>query len=395
MLGESLDLLADVPIARLVLGGHDEDDFRSAEFVVVNPAVRPGHPCLQFAQASGATLTSEIELFLRRCPARVVGVTGSNGKSTTCAMLAAIFATAGRRVWVGGNFGGSLLDDVESMTPDDWVILELSSFQLARLSEGVPLPAIAVVTNCAPNHLDWHGSFAAYRAAKQRLISGQSAAGIAVLNQHDGSLDGWRSVAGGTVRDAWPLERLPPLTIPGQHNRQNAACAAAAASAAEVSNGAVVAALAGFGGLEHRLQFVAEVAGRRYYNDSKSTTPEATLAALAAVDRPVWLLAGGQSKGVTFEPLARAIVARAQGAALFGAARQELHACLQACAPNFNAGVSERLDEALTWCADRAREGDAILLSPACASLDQFRDFTARGEMFCKLVRGLAPRAAR
>jgi UDP-N-acetylmuramoylalanine--D-glutamate ligase len=264
---------------------------------------------------------------------------------------------------------------------------------LDRLSEGAPLPAIAVVTNCAPNHLDWHGSFAAYRAAKQRLVSGQSVAGIAVLNQYDGSLDGWRSVAAGTVRDAWQLDQLPPLAVLGQHNRQNAACAAAAASAAGVSNAAIFTALAGFRGLEHRLEFVAEVAGRHFYNDSKSTTPEATLAALAAVDRPVWLLAGGQSKGVAFAPLARAIVARAQGAALFGAARHELQACLQACDPNFNVCVAERLDEALAWCAGRAREGDAILLSPACASLDQFRDFTARGEMFCNLVRALAARA--
>jgi UDP-N-acetylmuramoylalanine--D-glutamate ligase len=385
----SLARLADVPLVGLKFGAHDPADFSGADYVVVNPAVRPDNPCLGHARDAGTILTSEIEIFLRACPATVVGVTGTIGKSTTSAMLAAILSAAGRRTWLGGNLGGSLLDDVSRMTADDLVVLELSSFQLAHLSDTAPLPPLAIVTNCAPNHLDWHVDFEDYVRAKQRLVVGEGPRRAAILNDHHCSLDGWRSLRHGQCRGAWPLARLPKLRVPGRHNQQNAACAAAAAETMGIDPAVIRAALESYRGLPHRFQLVAETCGRRFYDDSKSTTPEATLAALAAIDGPVWLLAGGQSKGAAFEALASAVCARASGAALFGAARATLEANIQARCADFPTESTEHLADALAWCWRASRPGDAILLSPACASHDQFDDFQARGEAFCRLVAGL------
>ncbi len=388
-LAGSLAQLQDLPIAAVKLGGHDPADFHSAQFVVVNPAVRPEHPCLQLARASGAVLTSEIELFLDCCPGKVIGVTGSNGKSTTSSMLAEILKSAGRRTWLGGNFGRSLLGEVDRMTAEDSVVLELSSFQLAHLSPSVRLPEVAVVTNCSPNHLDWHGSYEAYISAKRRLVAENSATSLVVLNAHDSLAASWAALARGRTIPTWPLEKIPRLPVPGVHNRQNAACAAAAAEAAGVERATICQALAQFRGLDHRLQFVAEVAGRRFYDDSKSTTPQATIAALAALDGPTWLLAGGHPKGANFCELAAAIVDNARGTAVFGAARESLRSVLQATDVGFNSSSTEQLADALDWCWQQSKPGDLILLSPACASYDQFRDFIERGEVFGRLVRAL------
>ena len=391
-LAESLAQLEDVPIAALKLGGHDPIDFQSAEFVVVNPAIRPEHDCLRLARERGARLTSEIELFLVRCPARVIGVTGSVGKSTTCSMLARILTADGRKTWLGGNIGGSLLGELDQISAQDWVILELSSFQLAHLSGFARMPEIAVVINCRPNHLDWHGSFEAYTAAKQRLVREQAAEGLAILNQHDPEIASWRGIAKGVCADAWRIEDVPSLKVAGQHNRQNAACAAAAAEASGVDKSVIREALRDFTGLEHRLQLIAEIDGRRFYNDSKSTTPHATIAALSVIDGPIWLLAGGESKGADFDELAAAIVAQAKGAAFSGKTREQLASKIQSRSPGYCWTATEQLADALEWCWQRTEAGDAILLSPACASYDQFRDFEDRGEKFCALVRRLVER---
>ena len=262
---------------------------------------------------------------------------------------------------------------------EDWVVLELSSFQLAHLSAEAPMPSIAVVTNCAPNHLDWHGSFEAYALAKQRILSRESRSppDLTVLNTADPQVAGWTNRAVGPIRAPWPLDRVEPLAVPGQHNLANAACAAAVAEAVGVDDATIRRALRSFTGLEHRLQHVAEIAGRRFYNDSKSTTPQATLAALTAIPGPVWLLAGGHSKGARFDALASAIVRAMRGAGLFGAVREELHACIASQDASFDVHSTDQLADALAWCWRCSRPGDAILLSPACASYDQFTDFEA------------------
>jgi UDP-N-acetylmuramoylalanine--D-glutamate ligase len=291
-LADSLAGLADAGIGRFHLGGHRESDFQAADLVVVNPAVRPGDPLVELARKSGARLTSEAELFLDACPARVIGVTGTNGKSTSAAMTAAILSAAGRRTWLGGNIGNSLLAELHQLRPDDWVVLELSSFQLFWLSDAARWPSRAIVTNCTPNHLDWHGTFAHYMQAKQRLLEHLSAVGSAVIDPRAPGLTGWADSLACRLIEPVPLQKIPPLQLPGEHNRRNAALAAAAALDAGVEWGAVETALARFSGLPHRLALVAEIAGRKFFDDSKSTTPEATLAALDAMRRPTWLLLG-------------------------------------------------------------------------------------------------------
>jgi UDP-N-acetylmuramoylalanine--D-glutamate ligase len=385
-LADSLEELAGAGIERFHLGGHREADFTKADLVVVNPAVRPDNPLVELAQTAGARITSEIELFLDACPAPVIGVTGTTGKSTTAAMIAAALDTAGTRSWLGGNIGRSLLADLPRIQSDDWVVLELSSFQLHWLGENVRWPRLAVVTNFAPNHLDWHGSVEHYRQSKQRLLDH-----VRQAFQPDSHVDQALSPTcqAGKPDLRWPVADVPVLNVPGRHNRANAALAAAAASAAGADRESIVRGLAEFTGLPHRLQSVAEIAGRLFINDSKATTPEAAIAALESMDRPTWILLGGSDKQVDLSPLAAAAGRRARGAAVYGAVGDTLDQLLAAHAPRLTRYRAESLDEAFDWCWRQSRPGDAILLSPACASLDQFRDYIDRGTAFVRLVEEL------
>jgi UDP-N-acetylmuramoylalanine--D-glutamate ligase len=390
-LTDALESLSGEPIDRFHLGGHREDDFRAADVVVVNPAVKPEHPLLKIA-AAGARLTSEIELFLDACPAAVVGVTGSNGKSTTAAMIAAIFEADGRRTWLGGNLGGSLLGQLERIRPADWVVLELSSFQLFRLGFDAstrPL-RVAVVTNCSPNHLNWHGTYAHYVSSKQRILAGQSAGDLAVLNAACGEVAGWSSQVRGRLLPLVDMADLPALAVPGEHNRQNAVLAATAAQGVGCRRESIRTGLASFRPLPGRLEWIRAIDGRHFYNDTTATTPESTIAGLSALAEPVWLLAGGSDKGADFDPLALAIVRHARGAAFYGAVRHSLCDRAAALASDFPTTMVETMDEALAWCWRRSRPGEAILLSPACASHDQFENFRHRGQRFVALVSALA-----
>jgi UDP-N-acetylmuramoylalanine--D-glutamate ligase len=389
-LADALPLLADVPIAAWHLGGHGEEDFQGADLVVVSPAVRPAGPGLALARRSGARLVTEIELFIENCRGRILGVTGANGKSTTAAMAASILTAAGRRTFLGGNIGGSLLEQLPQIGPDDWVVLEISSFQLWHFTPNARMPHIAVVTGCTPNHLDWHGSFAAYVAAKQRILTGQTAGDFAVLNTFDPEVASWAPLVRGRQVELSSPDALPHLSLPGRHNRINAGCAAAAAAAAGCDGEAIRRGLEQFRGLPQRLEWFAVIEGRRFYNDATATTPESTAAALESLDVPVWLLVGGKSKGFDFGPLAATIVARAQGVAAFGMARNEIHREVTARASQFPCAVVETMRQALGWCWQRSRPGDAIVLSPACASTDQFRNFHERGQRFVELTDGLS-----
>jgi UDP-N-acetylmuramoylalanine--D-glutamate ligase len=390
-LADSIAALSGVPIAAWRLGGHDEGDFHQADWVVVNPAVKPNHRLAELARQSGAKITSETEIFLTLCPSTVIGVTGSNGKSSTCGMIAGILERDGRRTWLGGNIGRSLLPALDQMTPDDFVVLELSSFQLWWLSDNTPMPRIAVITNCTANHLDWHRSVDHYRHSKQKLLIGQSLRdSAAVLNTRDPVVADWKRLVRGELFPVATDAEIPQLRVVGQHQRANAACAAAVACAVGCSPDAVAAGLANFRGLPHRIEFVGEVAGRQFFNDSKSTTPESTIAALGSFDCPVWLLAGGYDKGVDFLALVKSVVQRARGAAFYGVVGNKLRDLAQSYDPGFESIMIESLEAAFAWCWSRSQSGDTILLSPACASFDQFRDYEHRGETYVRLIRALA-----
>jgi UDP-N-acetylmuramoylalanine--D-glutamate ligase len=437
------------------LGEHRDVDFRDADLIVASPAVPRENRYLQIARDAGLPITSEMNLFWERNRGRTIGVTGSSGKSTTTALIYTLLSAGplsagtpavpdphfestagpphdslaaplagggGSRVWLGGNIGKSLLPDVEQIQSTDWVVLELSSFQLADLAPLEPNPHVAVVTNFAPNHLDRHGSIDAYRAAKQNLLHWQTADRFAVLNQSDSDVAGWRTHA----RKVWfgredegkqglfavgfdtykrralfrfgPREQVLPLgrwlSLPGVHNFQNALAATCTALVLGSTPTAIERGLSGFRALPHRLEFVVETAERRFYDDSKATTPEAAILALESFRAPILLLAGGYDKGVDLKSLARAIAERrVKGVALLGQTGEQLKKHLEEAAPHGEvpAKVHVTLEAAFRWAAARSAPGDVVLLSPGCASYDWFPNYEARGDEFQRLARAWKP----
>jgi UDP-N-acetylmuramoylalanine--D-glutamate ligase len=407
----SLDQIADLDLT-LHLGGHEGRDFRDADVVVVNPAVPESSEFLQVARDAGVPITTEINLFVERCPARCVGITGSVGKSTVTAMIGHVLEEGAKgsrdqglkgRVWVGGNIGKSLLDGLGRITADDIVVLELSSFQLQRTPAVHWSPHVAVITNITPNHLDWHGSFEAYVAAKLNLVRFRRPGHDVVVIQDTAELRRTYGAAFGSEAGVWRygLEGDAPvaerdgrrlrwpqlrLGVPGRHNRENAAAALTVAQALGVADDVALEALATFEALPHRLQKIAERGGVTYYNDSKSTTPEAAITALRAIDAPLLVILGGYDKGSDLRPVAEEAARRARFAACIGKTGHGLAQSVQQAG-----GDAEHLPDlraAVAACRARARPGDVVLLSPACASWDQFIDYRARGELFAKLARG-------
>lgn len=407
-LAASVAKLADLPI-ELRLGEHRESDFRSCELLVVNPAVPETSPYLKIARDSGVPITTEINLFLGRLPARTtIGVTGSVGKSTTTAMIGHMLQRAqrDRRVWIGGNLGGSLLDELPQIGPDDLVVLELSSFQLQRTTLLPWAPSVAVITNLAPNHLDWHGSFDAYAAAKMSLVQRlDPSSGLIVAPDDDAlwrrissvalaGVSGWRFrladekpiAIGVGPRCADRALEWPALTlgVPGRHNRLNAGAALSVAAALGVERDAALAALTDFDGLPHRLQRVAQRDGITYFNDSKSTTPEAAITAMEAFEQPLLLILGGYDKGIDLRPVAERAARRAKFSACIGPTGPGIADAVRSAGGA--AEYLESLDGAVAACQRRAQVGDIVLLSPACASWGMFEDYRARGDAFTRLV---------
>ena len=292
LLRKALDQIRDLGV-ELRLGEHRESDFREADVVVVSPAVPDTNEYIAAARDAGVEITTEINLFVEHCPAQTIGITGSVGKSTATAMIGHLLERTkpGRRIWVGGNLGVSLLDKLGQIKADDFVVLELSSFQLARTAAACWSPDVAVITNISPNHLDWHGDYAAYIAAKLEIARFQNPKRDAlVIGDHENLREQLDRVSFATVKPwkygldeaatpiasrgrdhrSWPNLRL---AIPGRHNRENAAAALAVAHVLDIESEHATAALATFEGLSHRLQRIAVHDGVTFYNDSKSTTP--------------------------------------------------------------------------------------------------------------------------
>lgn len=378
--------LADAGV-RMVLGEHRDADFAQHDVVVVNPAVpRPwSNRFLGIARGVGARVTTEIGLLVERLPTRemVVGVTGSAGKSTTSAMIAHGLREAGRSVVLGGNIGGSLLGELGSIDAQTVVVLELSSAMLHWLgADGDDgwSPGTACVTNFSENHLDWHESLVHYRRSKQGLLAFQRPGDRAALGPQ---VADW-PVNSGVQRIAVEPVAGELVALPGAHNVLNASLASAVVSAFGVENAAEL--VGGFTGLPHRLKTVLVARGVRFIDDSKSTTPDATVRAIDAMEEPsrVWLIAGGYDKGIDPGPMI-ARFAELAGVVLIGATGQSLadrgHGPrVQAC------GTLER---AMTHLASAAREGDTVLLSPGYASWDQFDNYEHRGRAFAELAREL------
>jgi UDP-N-acetylmuramoylalanine--D-glutamate ligase len=345
----------------------NEDDLSLLEgvtAVIKSPGVPGDAPLVREARRRGIEVWSEVELGFRLLPGtRFVGVTGTNGKTTTTELLGAIFRAAGRDVAVAGNIG----TPVTSVVRADWVVCELSSFQLEDVHELAC--DVAVLLNLEPDHLDRHGSFDAYRAAKLRIFERARAKIVPAASGLDGT-----HFAADDVLPAEPLLR-------GVHNRENAAAATAAARAAGVSDEHIAAGLRAFPGVPHRLELVGEHGGVRFVNDSKATNVAAARRALAAyADEPVHLIAGGSGKDEDFAPLAEALGANIRSVHLIGAEAERLASVLP------GAHVDGDLVAALAHAAAVAERGDVVLLSPACASFDQFPNFEARGESFRELV---------
>jgi UDP-N-acetylmuramoylalanine--D-glutamate ligase len=347
------------------------------DVLVKSPGVPGESPLVQAARERGVRIWSEIELASRLLPNPIVGVTGTNGKTTTTELLGVMLGAP-----TAGNVGTALAELVGRVRKEDWIVCELSSFQLEDVDEF--RPRIAVLLNLEPDHLDRHGTFEAYRDAKLRIFERQTADDVAIVPRGFGPVPGEARRVEFSRDDDLPAEPL----IPGPHNRENAAAATAAARAAGVGDDRIADALRTFPGVPHRLELVAEIDGVRYVNDSKATNTAAARQALRAFDAPLHLILGGREKGERFDEFAQEVAAANVAIVyLIGEAAGRLGEDLDyAAVPNL---LAVTLDRAVAEAASAAEPGDVVLLSPACASYDQFRDFEERGEEFRRLVENL------
>lgn len=432
-LADSIAALADVQIHHWALGEHPSELFHKCDLLVVNPAVKPDNALVREAIQRGADVTTEIELFLRHNPAPVIAVTGSNGKSTTTSLIHHLLRgsptddepnSGFRRIWLGGNIGISLLDQLPEITQDDMVVLELSSFQLETLRRKRFRPQIAVLTNFSPNHMDWHGTVAAYRTAKQAIFDFQTADDVAIVPTDEENVAGgeeptpWKTrgqrmqfgisdqgddgvffddgnlilrAARGTFEDSVRLKI--PSQLPGAHNALNVAAACCAAWQAGANPDSFSATLKTFQPLPHRLQLVAENAGRQFWNDSIATTPESAIMALRVFSGRAILLAGGYDKGQDLRQFANEIKTRTKAVVLMGKTAESLKMLLDSGdqAATLPAIVAGDFAEAFARAVALSNPGDIVLLSPGCASYGWFRDYRERGELFCQFAREWRP----
>jgi UDP-N-acetylmuramoylalanine--D-glutamate ligase len=382
----------------------DESALRDAELAVLSPGVPAGLPLFELARERGIGVVGDVEAASWFLQGPILGITGSNGKTTTTALGGHLLETAGVPAQVGGNIGTPLASLVESSRADQWNVLELSSFQLeTSLTLRV---RVAVVLNVTPDHLDRHGSFEAYADAKALILANQRPEDFAVLNAGDSVTACWRARARGGLRwfdaggpvergfwaeegvllaDGHPFMRAAEIPLRGRHNVENVLAAACAAHLAGAGLDAIRRGVMSFPGVEHRIEYVATRRGVAYYNDSKATNVDATIKALESFEGGLWVILGGKDKGGDYTPLRSLLGGRARAALLIGAAADKIQSQIAGAAPVVRCGT---LAAALEHARDHASPGDTVLLAPACASFDQFSSYEHRGRVFKEIVGG-------
>jgi len=413
--------LADLPV-EFAFGGHPESLLEGADLICVSGGVPLTIPFLVAARNRGIPLSNDSQIFIDECPATVIGITGSAGKSTTTALVGLMaqkhfeMKNSDHHAWVGGNIGNPLIDDLDQMQDDDLVIMELSSFQLELMTTS---PQVAAILNITPNHLDRHSSMQAYIEAKSRILRYQHQGDVAVLNRDDeGSwnlLDqartdvisfglkapGYREngtyVEKGQImlqigKDRLKLLPVEWINLRGEHNLYNALAACAIAAGATISLPGIQLAIETFDGVPHRLELVRELNGVRWYNDSIATAPERSIAAINSFEEPIILLLGGRDKKLPWDKLAQLIRRRVSRVVIFGEAGNLIAEAIGPKQPGQAMRSVVRcatLQEAIKTAHNQAEPGDVVLLSPGCTSYDAFKDFEERGQAFRKWVNEL------
>jgi UDP-N-acetylmuramoylalanine--D-glutamate ligase len=379
--------------------------FENCDLIVLSPDVPADLPPLEEARRRGVPVIGEVELAAPYLKGRTIGITGSNGKTTTTSLIGHILRDAGVPVQVGGNIGTPVTAMVDSSREDGWNVLELSSFQLETIRDF--RAHIGLALNVTQNHLDRHHTFANYAAAKRRLFETQQVGDFAVLNADDPVcvsyaghtratpewFSGTHKVEPGAhlsadklVLDGKMLMEAGEIPIRGRHNIENVLAASIAAARAGVDRSTIAAAVRTFHAVEHRLEFVRNLRGIDFYNDSKATSVDATLKAVDAFAGGLWVILGGKDKGLDYALLRQPLASKAHAALLIGAAAGKIAAQLQGALPLVEAGT---LDAAVDYAFRHGSAGDTVLLAPACASFDQFSSYEHRGEVFKSLVRQL------
>ena len=394
----------------LVLGDNYMDNLVGFDVIFKTPSMRIDGKAFVKAKEEGAYITSEMEEFVKYCPAKIIGVTGSDGKTTTTTLIYKMLKKEGYNTWVGGNIGTPLFTKIEEMKSEDRVVLELSSFQLMTMDAS---PEVAIITNLSPNHLDMHKNMEEYINSKKNIFKHQLPSGVTILNKDNkitaamkGEITGCLkefSTKGKVQQGAYYNEgclyldeeyvcKKEEIVIKGMHNVENYLAAfCAVAHDVSIENMRYVATT--FKGVEHRSEFVRELNGVNYYNDSIASSPTRTLASLSAFDKPVILIAGGYDKNIPFEPLAEKGYEKIKTLILLGNTKDKIKVVFDKVIDekklNLPIFIVGNLEEAINKAKEVAASGDIITLSPACASFDMFVNFEVRGNKFKELVNEL------
>lgn len=370
----------------------------------LSPAVRPDLFGIEQARKNGTRVTSEMEEFFSLCPCKKIAVTGSDGKTTTTTLIAKLLGAQGFKVWLGGNIGVNLFATLDEITENDYAVIELSSFQLMKLSES---PDVAVVTNVAPNHLDWHIDMNEYVEAKKRIFAFQNSSSLLVLNLDDEYAKEFKECAKGKVRtisgntkdgdiyfteegifeNSKCLVNDNDIRIVGRHNRYNYSAAYSAVKDL-VSVETLNKVASEFGGVEHRIEFVREINGIKFYNSSIDSSPSRTTACVNSFKTPIIAICGGYDKNIPYEPLGELFKSKVKYTVLCGATAKKIAAVFDSVGYTEYV-ITDDFEKAVSLAKEKANDGDNVVLTPASASFDMFKNFAERGNVFKRIVNSL------